>query len=120
MIFWSWFALSRMVRGCFHFCVLYWFAQIELTHSIVNLCPVFYLMAYLQCTEPCRKQPDGLCVTSLLLGDNRQHRQVCAKTISYWVRKVLYVAKAYMSLGMLLGVAASAALVAGVSLVSIM
>ena len=25
MISWSWFALSRQVRGLFHFCVLYWF-----------------------------------------------------------------------------------------------
>ena len=55
-------------------------------------------------------------VTSLLLGNNRQHWPVCAKTISSWVRKVLCVAKAHMSLG----VAASATLAAGVSLVSIL
>ena len=53
------------------------------------------------------------------LGDNRQHRPVCAKTISSWVRKVLYVAKAHMLPSYLWG-AASAALVAGVSLVSIL
>ena len=34
---------------------------------------------------------------------------VCAKTISSWVRKVLCVAKAHMSLGSLQGAAASAA-----------
>ena len=53
-------------------------------------------------------------MTSLFLGNNRQHWPVCAKTISSWVRKVLCVAKANMSLGSVQGVAASAALVAGV------
>ena len=57
-------------------------------------------------------------MTSLFLGNNRQHWPVCAKTISSWVRKVLGVAKAHMSLGSLWGVAASAALAAGVSLVT--
>ena len=52
-------------------------------------------------------------MTSLFLGNNRQHQPVCAKTISSWVWKVLSVAKALMSLGSLWGVAASAALVAG-------
>ena len=42
---------------------------------------------------------------------------VCAKTISSWVRKVLCVAKAHMFLQ---GAAASAALAAGISLVSIL
>ena len=41
-------------------------------------------------------KPDGSCVTSVFLGNNRQHRPVCAQTIS-WVRKVLGVAKAHMS-----------------------
>ena len=59
-------------------------------------------------------------MTSLFLGNNRQHWPVCAKTISSWVRKVLGVAKAHMSLGSLQGVAASAALAAGVSLVTIL
>ena len=54
----------------------------------------------------------------IFLGNNRQHRPVCAKTISSWVRKVLCVAKAHMSPDSLLG--ASAALAAGVSLVSIL
>ena len=35
------------------------------SHSNVNLCPVFYLKAYLRCTEPFRMKPDGLPVTSL-------------------------------------------------------
>ena len=35
------------------------------SHSNVNLCPVFYLKAYLQCTESFRKKSDGSCVTSL-------------------------------------------------------
>ena len=90
------------------------------THSIVTLCPVFHLKAYLRCTESFRKKPDGSRVTSPFLGNNRQHQPVCAKTISSWVRKVLGVAKAHMSLGSLQGVAASAALAAGVSLVTIL
>ena len=59
-------------------------------------------------------------MTSLFLGNNSQHQPVCAKTISSWVRKVLGVAKAHMSQGSLWGVAASAALAAGVSLVTIL
>ena len=35
------------------------------SHSNVNLCPVFYLKAYLRCTESFRMKPDGSCVTSL-------------------------------------------------------
>ena len=70
--------------------------------------------------NPFRKKPDGSRVTSLFLGNNRQHRPVCAKTISSWVRKVLCVAKAHMSPGSLQGAAAFAALAAGVSLVSIL
>ena len=34
-------------------------------HSNVNLCHVFYLKAFLRCTESFRKKPDGSCVTSL-------------------------------------------------------
>ena len=91
------------------------------SHSNVNLCPVFYLKAYLRHTESFRKKPDGSRVTSsFFLGNNRQHQPVCAKTISSWVRKVLGVAKAHLSLGSLQGVAASAALAAGVSLVTIL
>ena len=85
-----------------------------------NLCLVFHLKAYLRCTESFRTKPDGWCVTSLFLGNNRQHWTVCAKTISSWVRKVLCVAKAHMSLGSIQEVAASAALAAGVFLVTIL
>ena len=35
------------------------------SHTNVNLCPVFYLKAYLRCTEQFRKKPVGSCVTSL-------------------------------------------------------
>ena len=59
-------------------------------------------------------------MTSLFLGNNRQHRPVCAKTISSWVWKVLSDAKAHMSPGSFQGGAASAGLVAGVSLVTIL
>ena len=71
------------------------------SHSNVNLCPVFYLKAYLRHTEAFRKKPDELHVISLFLVTNRQHRPVCAKTISSWLRKVLCVAKAHMSLSSL-------------------
>ena len=81
---------------------------------MLNFVLFFYLKDYLRCTEPFLKKSDGLCVTSLFLGNNRQHRPVCAKMISFWVRKVLCVAKAHMSQGSLWGTAASAALVAGV------
>ena len=90
------------------------------SHSSVNLCPFFYLKASLRHTESFRTNPDGSCVTSLFLGNNRQLWPVCAKTISSWVRKVLCVAKAHMSPGSLWGVATSAALAAGVSLVTIL
>ena len=73
------------------------------SHSIVNLCPVFYLKAYLRCTEPFRKKAYGLHVGFLFLGNNREHKPVCAKTISSWVRKVLCIAKELMSLGSLWG-----------------
>ena len=74
----------------------------------------------MSCTEPFGMKPDGSYVTSLVLGNNKQHRPVCTKTISSWVRKVLCVAKAHMFPGSLQGGVASAALVAGVSLVSIL
>ena len=80
----------------------------------------FYLKAYLRYTEIFRTKPDGSCVTPLFLGNNRQHRPVCAKMISSWVRKVLCAAKAHMSLDSLWENAASMALAAGVSLVSIL
>ena len=56
-------------------------------------------------------------LTSHFLGNNRQQRPVCAKTISSWVRKVLCVAKAHMYPGSVWG---AASLVDGVSLVSIL
>ena len=59
--------------------------------------PLFCLKAYLECTEPVRKKVDGLHVLSLFFGNNRQHRLVCAKAISSWVRKVLCIAKAHFS-----------------------
>ena len=93
--------------------------HIEL-HSNVNLCSVFYLKAYWRCTESFRTKPDGSHVTSLFMGNNRQHQPVCAKTISSWVSKVLYIAKAHMSPVSLWGIVASAALAVGVSLVTIL
>ena len=90
------------------------------SHSNVNLCPVFYLKVYLRHMEPFRKKPDGSHVTPLFLGNNRQHRPICAKTISSQIRRVICVAKAHLSLGSLWGAASSAVLATGVSLVSIL
>ena len=87
------------------------------SHSNINLCPIFIwrlisgvlnLLGW--------SLMDHLWPFSFL-GNNRQHRPVSAKTISSWVRKVLCVTKSHMSLGSLCG---AAALVAGVSLVSIL
>ena len=58
-------------------------------------------------------------LTSLILGNSRQHRSVCANTISSWLRKVLCIAKAHISLSSVLGATTSAILVASVSLISI-
>ena len=77
-------------------------------------------MAYLCCTEPFRKKLNGYGETSLFFGNNRLHIPVCDRMISSWARKVLSMAMACMSLCTLQGVAASAALMAGVSLMSIM
>ena len=87
--------------------------HIEL-HSSVDLCPVFYLKDYLYCTEP--KKLDGSQVSTLFLGNNKKYMLVCAKMISSLGRKVLCIAKAHM----FLGAAASATLLANVSLASIL
>ena len=52
------------------------------SHCNVNLCPVYYLKAYLRHTESFRMKSDGSHVTSLFLGNSRKHWPVCAKTIS--------------------------------------
>ena len=87
------------------------------SHFNVYLCPVSYLKAYLCYTEPLWKKLDGSCVSSLFLGNNRQHTPVCAKMISTWVRKVLYIVKAHMCL---CAVHCDAALAASLSLVSML
>ena len=76
------------------------------------------MKVYLWHTESFRKKPDELHVTCLFLGNNRQHRLVCAKTISSWVRKVLCVAKAHMPLGSLWGCSLSSWCFPGVHPVS--
>ena len=64
------------------------------SHSNVNLCPVFYLKAYLRHTESVWEEAWWITCDLSFFGNNRQHRLVCAKTISSWVMKVLFVAKA--------------------------
>ena len=57
-------------------------------------------------------------MTLLFLGNNRQCMPLCANKISSWVRKVFSMAMTCMSLGTMQGASASAALVAGVPMVS--
>ena len=74
----------------------------------------------LQSTDPFRKNQMDHMYHLLFLFNNRMHMQICAKTIYSWVRKVLCIAIAHMSLGSLWGAAAPVALAAGVSLVFIL
>ena len=120
----STFFFSVMLLFSFPYLVESWIDQVIFllrfwleSHSIVNPYPVFYLKAYLRHTEPFRKKTDGLHVTFLFWGNNRQHRPVCAKTISSWVRKVLCVAEAHISL---CSAWEATALAVGVFLVSIL
>ena len=69
------------------------------SHANVNLCPVLYLKAYLWHSELFSKKSDGSQVSSLMTDNNRQQIPVCAKTISFWGRKVLRTTRAHMSLG---------------------
>ena len=66
------------------------------SHSNVNLCPVFYLKAYLCHIEPSRKKVDGSHMCPLFLCNNRQHMPLYANIISSWVRMVLGITKAYL------------------------
>ena len=59
-------------------------------------------------------------MSSVFLGNNRQHMPVCAKTISSCIQKVLFIAKMHTSLGAVHGPMAFSALVAGVSLSAIL
>ena len=90
------------------------------SYFYVNLCPMFYLKAYLCHTEPFRKKSDAFWVISLFLGNNRQHMAMCAKMISSLVGKVLCNAKVHVSLGAVQGAIGSAALAAVVSLTPIL
>ena len=69
--------------------------------------------------EPYRKKSDGFHVSHLFLDNNKPQVPGCTKMISSWERKVLHNAKVQVSPGTLLGAAAFASMVAGVSLVSI-
>ena len=90
------------------------------SYSSVNLCPVFYMKAYLHRTEPFREKSDGSWVSSLFIGYNRHHMPVCAKMISFGVMKFLCISIGHISLGAVQSFAASGALVAGVFMVSIL
>ena len=79
----------------------------------------FYLKAYLRHTESFRKKSDGSGVTSLFWVTIGSISLSVLKPFLLGYRKFC-VAKAHMSLGSLWGVAASTALVAGVSLVTIL
>ena len=75
---------------------------------------IFSLKAYLHCAKPFRNKQDGSQVCSLFWGNKRQQMCVCPKMISPWVRKVLDIAKAHMSLGTLHGAMVLADLAGGV------
>ena len=79
------------------------------SHFIANLCPAFYLKAYLQHTELLRRNSDKSWVSSLCLGNSRQQMPVCAKIIPSLVRDVLNIAKVNTSFGTLRGAVGSAA-----------
>ena len=85
---------------------LFQFIYIE-SHSFVTFCPVFYLKAYLCCTEPIWEE-----VVWMFLGNNRQHMPLCACMISSWERKVSSMAMIHMSLDTIWGAAACAVFVA--------
>ena len=68
------------------------------SHFNVNLCPVFYLKAYLRYTEPFRKKPDGLHVTFLFLGNNRQQGHSVLKPFLLGLGKFSVLLR-HMSLG---------------------
>ena len=89
------------------------------SHSIVNFCPMFYLKACLQHTEPLWKMMDGLWVHFLFIDNNRQCIPLYTKTV-FWDRKLLCIAEANMSPDTINSAAPCAALVDGVSLVSIL
>ena len=74
---------------------------------------------YLHHTKSFRKKLDGSQVSSLFLGNNRQHMPVCAKIISFGEKKVIQIAEVHISLGAVQGAVTYATLVVGVSLVSI-
>ena len=65
-------------------------------HSNINLCPVFYLKAYLWCTDPLRKKSRRSLVSLSFLDNNRQYMPVCTNMIISWVRKVVGIAKVYI------------------------
>ena len=67
------------------------------SHSNVNLWPGIYLKAYLCHSEPLRESNS---VSSLFLGNNRQHMPVCAKVIYSWERN-FYVLQRHIGLRVL-------------------
>ena len=70
------------------------------SHSNVNLCPVF-IWSLFETYWTILDEAWWITCNFSFLGNNRQHRPVCAKTISSWVSKVLCIAKTHMSPGSL-------------------
>ena len=76
-----------------------WFGHLLLQFVLNHILMLIFVLlvwfkAYLICTGSFRKKPDGLLVSSVITGNNKQHMPVCAKMISSWVREVLNIAKA--------------------------
>ena len=80
---------------------------------------MLYLKAYLWHTEPFRKKSNGSWVSFGFLDNYRLQMAVCVKMIS-WVRNVLSIARAHMSLGTFWVAVLVAVLAAGVVLMSIL
>ena len=84
------------------------------SHSNFNLYPVFYLKVCLCHIKHFRKKSDGSWASSLFLSNNGLHLLVCAKMVSSWVRKIVGIWKAHVSLGTLQGPAVWASFTAGI------
>ena len=92
-----------MLLHLFPHLVLRWIVQV-IFHpiSILNLIPVLIVALYFirgliyAILILLERSWDGFCLTSLFLYNNRQHILVCAKMISFWVRKLFSMAQTHV------------------------
>ena len=69
------------------------------SYSVVYLCSVFYLKAYLHHIEPFRKKSDGprVCSLFLVIIGGTFLQPLCDKLIFSWVRNIFSIAEAPVS-----------------------